>query len=229
MPDINLSKRMRALAALVPHGGGLADVGTDHGYIPVWLLLNGFEGHIAVTDINAAPLERAKQTAAQYGVYDRISFHLCDGLAQVDANRVSAVIIAGMGGETIASILQNAPWTREKLLLLQPMSKADRLRSWLFESGYRVLTESLVEDGPVYEILTATGGCDTPYGGGEALTGHFHLISGDPLFPARLRSLIGKTRRAVTGLENASGADSAARLDSLKKTLDGLLSMQSQL
>lgn len=226
---INLSKRLGAIAALVPRTGGVADVGTDHGYIPVWLLQNDFQGFVAATDINAGPLERARLTAAQYGISDKISFYLCDGLELVDADSVSTVIIAGMGGETIASILQNAPWTHDKLLILQPMSKSERLREWLFENGYRVLTERLVQDGAVYEILTATGGVDAPYGDGEILTGRFPLVSADPLFPARLSLLIKKTQRAVAGQSAASGAEGKTRLDALKKVLSGLYDMQSRL
>lgn len=229
MPEIKLSKRLSAIAALIPPSGGVADVGTDHGYIPVWLLQNGYKGAIIATDINSGPLERAKRTAAEYRLREKINFHLCDGLADADEKYISTIVIAGMGGETIAAILNAAPWTREKILILQPMTKSERLRSWLFQNQYRVTAETLVEDGTVYEILCATGGSDIPYEEGEFITGHFPLISGDPLFPQRLASLIEKHRRALAGLQRASDTESALRREALERELHGLLEMQGKL
>ena len=231
MTKIKLSRRMEAIARLVPLSGGVADVGTDHGYIPISLLQRGFADKIVATDINPGPLESAKCAAAGQGVSDKISFYLCDGLAALDGDGLSTVIIAGMGGETIASILEAAPWTKEsgRLLILQPMSKSERLRSWLFENVYRVLTEELVEDGAVYELMTVTGGEDTPYEAGELLTGHYSLISGDPLFPARLDALTEKCKRAAEGLSASSDPECKNRLRKINESIEGLSALKARL
>ena len=229
MTKIHLSKRLRAIASLVPPEGGLVDVGTDHGYIPVRLLQNGFAGAIFATDINSGPLERARLSAAENGLADRISFHLCDGLAAVDSEKVSTVIIAGMGGENIAAILSAAPWTRQKHLILQPMSKSERLRLWLFENDYVVLAEQLVEDGALYELITATGGRDYPYSRAELLTGHFGLIKNDPLFPKRLTFLINRVSRALRGLQSAGKQASCSDIDAQKIEMNELSRMLDSL
>ncbi|NCC68024.1 MAG: SAM-dependent methyltransferase, partial [Clostridia bacterium] len=149
MAAIKLSERLLSIAKLIPSCGGVADVGTDHGYIPVWLAQNGHSGGLFATDINKGPLEHAKQTAAEYGQAGKISFFLCDGLKALSGREISTVIIAGMGGENIAEIISAAPWMKENhsLLILQPMSKSAFLRQWLFNNGYSVLSEQLVDDG----------------------------------------------------------------------------------
>ena len=218
-----------AIAQLVPSFGGVADVGTDHGYIPVWLAQNGHDGKLFATDIKKAPLAHAKQTAVEYGQEDTISFHLCDGLAALDGAEISTVIIAGMGGETIAEILAAAPWTRENkaLLILQPMSKSAHLRQWLFDNGYKVLSEQLVDDGTIYEILTAQSGEDEPYSPAELLVGRRQLISSDPLFEKQLKHLIKKSERAVFGLSSSAQAEDHARLANAIETLSSLLEMKN--
>lgn len=227
MSGIKLSKRLALLASLVPPSGSLADVGTDHGYLPVSLVQGGHKGSFYATDINHDPLERAKNTARGQGLENRIRFFLCDGLAAVPP--VDTVVIAGMGGETIAGILAAASWTREenRLLLLQPMTKAAQLRLWLYEQGYRVLSEHLVQDGEVYEVLAVTGGKDVPYSPAELLMGHRALIEKSPLFPARLAEHTTKAQRILEGLKAAKEPD-AGRIREAEETLSSLLSLGAQ-
>ena len=229
MPSIKLSERLDAIARLVPSCGGVADVGTDHGYIPVWLAQNGHNGAIFATDIKKAPLEHAKQTALEHGQDGKIGFYLCDGLEALDGANTGTVIIAGMGGENIADILSAAPWTREKkpLLILQPMSKSSCLRKWLYENGYRVLSEFLVDDGTIYEIFTAQTGQDVPYSPAELLTGHKELICSSPLFEARLQNLIEREQRAAAGLAASSKAEDIARLSEVQTILRSLLELKN--
>ncbi len=228
MSGIKLSKRLALLASLVPSSGSLADVGTDHGYLPVSLAQAGHKGPFYATDINKGPLEHAKNTAGEHGLEGSIQFFLCDGLAAVPP--VDTVVIAGMGGETIAGILACAPWTQEdnRLLLLQPMSKAAQLRLWLYEQGYRVCAEHLVQDGEVYEVLSVTGGRDTPYSPAELLLGHRALIEKSPLFSARLAELTAKAQRMLEGLKSAKEPD-AARIREAEDSLSSLLSLGTQI
>ncbi len=229
MALIKLSPRLEAIAKLVPLHGGACDVGTDHGYIPVWLAQSGHDGALFATDINKEPLLHAKRTADEYGFSDRIEFYLCDGLAALDGSNTETVIIAGMGGENIADIILSAPWVKENgcLLVLQPMSKSPHLRSWLFENGFEVLSEHLVEEGNIYEILTAKAGKDEPYSPAELLIGHASLISDSPLFKRRLEILISKTERAVMGLSSSIRSEDAERLEQAQEVLISLRKLKS--
>lgn len=198
-----LQPRLRAIAALVPDGARLVDVGTDHGFIPVDLLLSDRVVSAIASDIGAAPLDHARRTAEQYGLTEGIEFRLCDGLRGISADEVDCIVIAGMGGDNIVSILEAAPWTKENaFLLLQPMSKAEVLRSWLPSNGYRVVAEQLVADkGVIYPILSVRGGEMRPVEEYEFWGGF--LLDGDPLQERYLDERILRLRRAAAGLEKA--------------------------
>ena len=146
---MELSPRLRAVADWVPVGARLADVGTDHGLLPVWLLKQGRISAAVAADLRAGPLAAARRTARRFGVSDRVSFRLCDGLRGIAPEEADTVTIAGMGGETIVKILAAAPWTRagDTLLLLQPQSAFPELRGWLAGHGYRISREKIVREG----------------------------------------------------------------------------------
>lgn len=205
MPDrLELGPRLRAIAELVPLGcRTLADIGTDHGYIPVSLLLEERLDRAIAADIGAPPLDHARRTAGLYGVSERMDFRLGDGLAVVEPGEAEVIVIAGMGGDTIAGILAAAPWSRDgPLLLLQPMSRAHELRRWLPERGYAVRAETLVQDkGVLYPILSAAGGTMAPASEAQAWGGF--LLEGDPLWGRYLSDRILRLRRAAAGLERA--------------------------
>ncbi len=132
MKEFRLSPRLYAIARAAESGRHIVDVGTDHGYIPVWLALRGQTERITATDIRPGPLERAMRSAEAHGVESRIRFVLCDGLSYDGASAADSVIIAGMGGETIISILAGAPWTKSGTrLILQPQTRQDELCVWL--------------------------------------------------------------------------------------------------
>ena len=105
---MELSPRLRSVAGLVPPGARFADVGTDHAYLPVWLLQQGIIEHALVSDLRPGPLDRARSTAARYGLAERMEFRLCDGLSGIAPAEADTIAIAGMGGETIAAILAGA-------------------------------------------------------------------------------------------------------------------------
>lgn len=198
-----LQPRLRAIADLVPEDARLVDVGTDHGFIPVDLLLSERIPFAIASDIGAAPLDHARRTAEQYDVTERIELRLCDGLNGISADEVDCIVIAGMGGDNIAAILDAAPWTKEeKLLILQPMSKTDVLRRWLSENGYQAVAERLVADkGVIYPILSVRGG-EMRVADESQFWGGF-LLDGDPLQERYLTERILRLRRAAAGLEKA--------------------------
>ena len=154
-----LTPRLALAASFVPPDDVVIDVGTDHAYLPVFLLLSGKCSNAIAADINKEPLERAAQNVAKYGLSGQIKLILCDGLAKMDASMCDTVVICGMGGETIAGILEAAPWTKDKTLILQPMTNAARLRKFLRLSGYTITDEAVaIEERHLYTVIKATGG-----------------------------------------------------------------------
>ena len=174
--DLSLQPRLALLASLVPQGAVLADVGTDHGYIPVCLRQRGVIDRAIASDIGREPLEHARRTAEEYGV-GGIDLRLCAGLDAIAPEECDTVLIAGMGGETIWGILAAAPWTRDgrHTLLLQPQTKIEELRLRLCENGYAVTRESL-KDGMTLSHINLNDGTveGITYQDQNAFTVQFH-------------------------------------------------------
>ena len=198
-PTLLLHPRLEALARLVPYGP-VADIGTDHGLLPAWLLLQKRVPSAIAADLLPGPLDSARRTAARWGV--SLDFRLGDGLSVLSPGEAETVVIAGMGGDNIAAILAAAPWTREvggPLLLLQPMSRAEVLRRWLAENGYALRAERLVrERSTLYPILSAAGGAMDPVSPAQAWGGL--LLEKDPLWGDYLDRQIARLRRAAAGM-----------------------------
>ena len=183
--DIHLSPRLLAVASLVQEGAQPIDVGTDHAMIPVWLVQTGRCSHVLATDIQSGPLENAAGLIRRTGTEDSIRLVLTDGLQGLGPEDGDTVILAGMGGETMISILSAAPWTREEgtLLILEPQSKKADLRRWLMENGYAINSERLAEDaGRIYPILTARSGVPAAYSEAELHLGLLDQVANDPFF-----------------------------------------------
>lgn len=154
---MRLSVRLSAAATLVRDGVRVVDVGTDHAYLPVFLVQSGKCPRAVACDIGAAPLDNARAHVTASGLTDRIDLRLCDGLSAVSADEAEDITVCGMGGELIASILDAAPWTRDpsKHFVLQPMTAAEDLRKYLAAEGFAVEREELVRDaGRLYLVLS---------------------------------------------------------------------------
>ncbi len=153
-----LDERLFACAEFVRERSVLADIGTDHAYLPVSLILDGKIDFALACDINEKPLEKAKYTALKYNVFNKISFRLCDGLNAISKDEFSDLVIAGMGGEMIAKILCGCPYIKSEKynLILQPMSKANVLRKFLCENGFEILQEkAVISNGKIYSVINA--------------------------------------------------------------------------
>lgn len=224
---MELTPRLRAVAEQVPRGAKFTDIGTDHGYLPVWLILNGVVDRAVAADLRPGPLERARQTAEQYGVTERVSFRLCDGLTGITPEEADVIAVAGMGGDTIAAILDAAPWTKEpgKTLLLQPMTALPELRRRLGHGGYSIVRERIAREGErLYSIWTVTGGEMPPLSPGELWAGR---QSADPLRGEYLDYIAAKVSRALTGHFLAAEPDGAAIME-LQTVLTDLLRMKGE-
>lgn len=222
-----MNKRLELIASILPHGRGFADVGTDHGYLPVYMAQHGYSGKIIASDINEGPLSTAVASARQAGAEDRICFRLCDGLDGYSSEELDTVVIAGMGGDTICGILDRADWvmSRDILLILQPMTKAEVLRYWLTNNDFAICGEWLIEEnGEIYQILSARFGARTPLSDAELFTGKYELAVGNTLFPVQLAALIKRFERAAAGMSKAPRMRGRQKLTA--EILNGLYEMR---
>lgn len=167
MKNLRLTARLSAVASFVSSGRNAADIGTDHAYLATYLVLNGISPRVFACDINPNPLKKAALTVSEYEVGDRVSLILSDGLKSLKHEDADEIIIAGMGGETIAKIMSDCAWSRDtaKHYILQPMTKAGVLRRFLCENGYEIQKEKAVWDsGRIYTVMSVAyiGKCSTP-------------------------------------------------------------------
>ena len=146
--NIPLSPRLRLCCGFVCPGDRVADVGTDHGYLGIWLLQQGIASHVIASDIGQGPLSAAVANAQRYGYTDQMTFCLSDGVQNIPHD-FDTLVCAGMGAETMISILSNGPWLRDSRyrLILQCQTKTHLLRKYLSENGWRITEESVVRDG----------------------------------------------------------------------------------
>ena len=217
MRQLQLQPRLQLLASLIPEGSRLADVGTDHGYVPVYLLQRGLIKGAIASDIGAEPLQHAKNTAAEYEV-EGIDFRLCPGLDAITPEECDTILIAGMGGETIITILENAPWTKrgDHLLLLQPMTKVEMLCKWLADNGYTFTGERLVFDKDhLYPIMLVRGGSQEKLTLGQQYGGV--MLDGDPLYGEYLDERIMKLTVAIDGLMRAKNEAQRATAEEMQE------------
>ena len=157
---IPISERLLACAGFVHPGDRVADIGCDHGYLGIYLLKNGIAASMIEADINEGPLDAARRNAMKFGVRDKMSFHLSDGLRSVPQD-FDCMVCAGMGADTMVSILEAAPWLKEGKyrLVLQCQSKTPMLREYLSENGWSIQKEIVLRDGrflyTIMEVLYA--------------------------------------------------------------------------
>lgn len=153
-----LGGRLQLCASMVRPGAALADIGTDHAYLPIWLAKQGTISRAIAADVKVGPLQKAQLNIQRYKVQDMVSARLSDGLDAVFPWETEDIVIAGMGGETMVQILSQASWLKDqsKHLILQPMATVESLRTWLASQGFAVLQEQAVqEDGHVYSAFLA--------------------------------------------------------------------------
>lgn len=150
-----ISERLLACAGFVAPGDRVADIGCDHGYLSIHLLVNGIARSTIASDVNEGPLNSAMRNARKYGVADRMEFCLSDGVQNIPRD-FDTLVCAGMGADTMIHILGRAPWLKSKQyrLILQCQSKTPMLRRYLSENGWRITEESVLRDGRfLYTIM----------------------------------------------------------------------------
>lgn len=152
-----LDRRLMAAADFVRRDAVVADIGTDHAYLPVFLIGTKKACRAIAADINEGPVQRARENVRAYRMEDRIGIFRTDGLCGLDGLGITDIAICGMGGELIAKILENAPFVRDTSvrLILQPMTKSEYLYRYLCENGFTVVGEALVREDRIYRVICA--------------------------------------------------------------------------
>lgn len=153
----DLDNRLSLCASMVRKNHRVADIGTDHAYLPVWLCKNNIATSAIAADINPEPLKRGVQTIEKYCATSLVTPCLSDGLQQINPELVDDIIIAGMGGELIADIISKAPWIKNEKhhLILQPMTKADCLREYLYSNGFDIkYEEATIAENKLYTVMS---------------------------------------------------------------------------
>ena len=208
---MKLPPRLEYIFSMTQTSRCTADVGADHGKLAAALALSGRAERVIASDVNAGPLEKAKELVDRLGLSGRVETRLTDGLSGLEDSGADQIIIAGMGGELIASIIDSALWTRNAgiYLVLQPMTTSPELRMYLHAAGFRIEREGAVtEDGRPYEVIAARfGGESRDCSPEEAeIGGAFEGAEED------VRALLIKKRNALEkhliGAEKKSGGES---------------------
>ncbi|XCA84633.1 class I SAM-dependent methyltransferase [Exiguobacterium mexicanum] len=168
--QVTLDRRLKQVVDFIPKGSVVADIGSDHAYVPCYLVQQGIVNRAIAGEVNRGPMEAAKAQVALIGATEQIDVRLGDGLAVLEADEATCISICGMGGSLIRSILESG---RNKLgaverLVLQPNVDGQHVREWLLDAGFVLIAESIVEEkDKVYEILVGERGTETRYSSDE--------------------------------------------------------------
>ena len=219
-----LTPRLLSAAEFVRQGAVFADVGTDHAYLPIHLVGKGICPEALATDVNQGPIDRANLNRPLYGLCDCISTARADGLCGAESFAPDAILILGMGGELIANIIDKEPNIKNEKyrLILQPMTHPEILREYLFENGFEIIAEKLVDEYKIYQIIIAV------YTGKQTGADSFELAFGKLNLARRGDELTALLKRTKTVLgervkgKAVSGADDGYERYMLEK-IDGFL------
>lgn len=203
-----ISKRLLACASFIHSKDRVADVGTDHGYLGIYLLQEGVARTVIALDLRQKPLNHAVENAELYGVKEKMQFRCCDGLTAVNPEEIDTVVCAGMGSDLIIHILEEAPWLQNPRfrLVLQPQSSGQDLRRWLAGNGFELLREKLVEDGGfLYTVLEACySGRKYNLTPGHQFASPQLMQSQSPHLCRYLAKLTGSMEKTVAGLKQGN-------------------------
>jgi len=202
-----LSMRLERVAAHVPQGARLADIGSDHGYLPVALALRGVIEAGVAGEVAQTPYASAQRNVRRNGLQERITVRLADGLAAIDAqDRITAVSICGMGGKTMCAILEQgkARLSGRERLILQPNGEERALRGWLMENGYRIVNEELLRENRFdYEIIVAEPDGAVAYSEEELYFGPLLMREKSPAFLIKWQRMLRQKQQSLANFERA--------------------------
>ena len=219
---MELSKRLQAVADLVTEGLVVADVGTDHGYIPIYLIQTCKCETAFAMDVNEGPLLRAKEHIAEYGLDEKIQVRLSDGVKALAIDECECVVIAGMGGALTVRIMEEGKeiFRSLKEFVLQPQSELKKVRQYLQENDYCVIAEDMVlEDGKFYPMMKVISEKSSNYTMTELRYGKKLLEQKHPVLRVFLEKEVQTKEMILKNLESESGEHIITRICELKEDI----------
>ena len=209
-PKTVLSARLRSAVPYLKRGGAVIDVGTDHAYLPIYLVGEGISSRALACDINRGTIESAARNVLAAGLGNRIDTLCTDGLHGAETFGADNVQIFGMGGELIIRILSEAPWVKDANvgLVLQPMTRAHMLRRWLLENGFEIVGETITHEDRYYQTIAARYcGKVEEYTEEELLLGRWNIQNNAPQLRGFIEHEIGVWEAILRGKARAVDAD----------------------
>ena len=225
---ITPSARLLSALPYLKRGGTVIDVGTDHAYLPIYLVGQHISSRALACDINRGPIESAARNIAAAGLKDKIDTLCTDGLHGAEQFDPDDIMIFGMGGELIIRILSEAPWVKDAGigLVLQPMTRAHLLRRWLLENGCAIVGETITHEDRYYQTIAARfSGKSEEYTEEELLLGRLNIQNNAPNLCGFIEHEIGvweAIRRGKSQSANADTRDEDRTLQFLSERLETL-------
>lgn len=208
---LNLKGRLKLIADKVPKCNVLADIGTDHAYIPIYLVQNGVCQKAIASDVKIGPVKMASNNIYLYKLSEKIETRLGNGLDTIEINEADSIIIAGMGGTLLTELLEaNKPKAvGTKTLVLQPMNDLHVVRKWLYENAFEINDEEMVAEGPkFYCVLSAKfNGIKKEYSDFELHVGQSLINKKDPLLDSFCRMKVKQIDRVLEQLKDMKEND----------------------
>lgn len=244
MKNIDLSIRMKAVADMTVTGHTVADIGCDHAFVPIYLIKNKISSHVIASDVRSGPCDIARRNIDAYGLSDVIDLRLGNGLDTIEEGEADTIIIAGMGGMLINSILDKGykVAASAKQLILQPQSDIDKVRNYILDKGWTIVSEDMLVDmGKYYTILNiATNPAESDYKvrrADENLTdlknaylqyGRYLIEHGNPVLKEYLLGKRAANQKLILSLHNSDSEKSRLRYEELlseQKVIDAALEL----
>ncbi|WP_080399731.1 tRNA (adenine(22)-N(1))-methyltransferase [Pseudomonas syringae] len=223
MNEQRLSMRLERVATHVPAGARLADIGSDHGYLPVALLNRGAISAAVAGEVALTPFYAAQRTVRENDLDQQISVRLADGLAAIEpADGITAISLCGMGGETIRDILESgkARLSGQERLILQPNGGEQPLRVWLMEHDYRILDEEVLRENRFdYEIIVAERSGPVTYTAEQLYFGPIQMQTRSPAFLLKWQRLLSKKHKALSNFARAQKAVPEEKMQGLAQQI----------
>ena len=223
---IKISKRLCTAASYVRNGAVVADIGTDHAYLPIYLALENRITYALASDINEGPISKARENIIKYGLEDKIATAVANGLDGIEKYNPTDIVICGMGGELIAQILESSEYAKKQgiRVILQPMTSVKELREYL-QNGYSTVAENVVfEDNKIYQVICVEyDGITRRYTDAELELGVKNIENGREEFKILLNATIKKKEKRLNGLKTG-GYDvfeTESEINELKKLIKG--------
>ncbi|EGG79357.1 hypothetical protein HMPREF9477_00325 [Lachnospiraceae bacterium 2_1_46FAA] len=222
---MELSVRLQAVADMVTEGTKVADVGTDHAYIPIYLVEHDKNPSAIAMDINRGPLKKAEENISSHNLENKIETRLSDGLKQLHLGEADSVVIAGMGGGLVVKIMEEGTLHKKyvKEWILQPQSEISKVRQYLNENGYCIVEENMViDEGKFYPMMRVTEGTIEEYTQEELCYGKCLLKEKNPILKKFLEKEIDIKKEILEKLHQTRGGQVAKRIEEIEEETDRL-------